>query len=180
MQSIASMPQYGNYFDGYEIRPAGVSCVHIVRRFVPVWAIVVAIVGFFFMFLGLLVLLVRETEVLAVTVYERDGGSYVDFSGAADPKVASAVNFTVDRLVNGAAVAPPNPAFPPPYQGYPPAAPPPASYAPAPSPGYATAPAAPGTTEPGDGKVCPECAETIRAAARSCRFCGHRFDGDLS
>lgn len=25
-------------------------------------------------------------------------------------------------------------------------------------------------------KTCPECAEEVRAAARVCRFCGHRFD----
>lgn len=27
-----------------------------------------------------------------------------------------------------------------------------------------------------DDKDCPECGETIRAAARLCRFCGYRFD----
>ena len=31
---------------------------------------------------------------------------------------------------------------------------------------------------PSDSMTCPSCAETIKAAARVCRFCGHRFDGD--
>jgi hypothetical protein len=27
-----------------------------------------------------------------------------------------------------------------------------------------------------DSKVCPECCERVKAAARVCRFCGHRFE----
>jgi len=29
-----------------------------------------------------------------------------------------------------------------------------------------------------DVKVCPECAEAVKAAARKCRFCGYRFEGE--
>jgi hypothetical protein len=29
-------------------------------------------------------------------------------------------------------------------------------------------------------KICPRCAETVKAAATVCRFCGHTFQTDLS
>lgn len=29
-------------------------------------------------------------------------------------------------------------------------------------------------------KTCPECAETVQGAARVCRFCGYRFDGETA
>lgn len=29
-------------------------------------------------------------------------------------------------------------------------------------------------------KTCPECAESVKAAARVCRFCGHRFEKQSS
>lgn len=30
--------------------------------------------------------------------------------------------------------------------------------------------------EPAETKVCPQCAESVKAAAVVCRYCGHRFD----
>jgi hypothetical protein len=30
--------------------------------------------------------------------------------------------------------------------------------------------------EPAETKICPDCAESVKAAARVCRFCGHRFE----
>lgn len=45
-----------------------------------------------------------------------------------------------------------------------------------PSVAYRPPPRQPEPQKP-DEKVCPDCAETIKAAARVCRFCGYRFDG---
>jgi hypothetical protein len=45
MQSMLSLPAGGNYFDGYEVRQVTWNSFHVTRRYVPVWAIVVAIAG---------------------------------------------------------------------------------------------------------------------------------------
>jgi len=167
MQSLLSLPQGGNYFDGYEVRQTTGNSLHVNRRYVPVWAIIVAILGVWFFLIGLLALLVRETEALTITVYGQDEGSYLDFSGVASPQVAKAVNLAIDRLLNGVAMATPPASFPAPSD---------TAFTVSPPTPPAQVPASPAQVPVSpDRKVCPECAETVRAAARSCRFCGYHF-----
>ncbi|MDR0436446.1 MAG: hypothetical protein LBH11_06795, partial [Propionibacteriaceae bacterium] len=61
----------GGYFDGTKTNADGTSHITIERKFVPVWAIVVAIVGFFFVLIGLLALLVKTTETCQITLTEQ-------------------------------------------------------------------------------------------------------------
>ncbi|MBV9450752.1 MAG: zinc ribbon domain-containing protein [Streptosporangiaceae bacterium] len=207
MQTFLTLPSSGNYFDGYEVRQVTGSSLHITRRHVPAWAIAVAIAGSLFFLIGLVALLVRETEVLIITVSQQDEGSYLDFSGTATPRITTTVNLAIDRLLNGITVSPPMTAFPPgpptpyppnPYQTpYPPSTPtpypttpqtpnqpgPPAPYPPGPPTPYSANPAVPpaNTAKSANSptvKTCPECAETVRAAAKVCRFCNYRFTSE--
>ena len=52
MQSLLSLPAGGNYFDGYEVRQVTWNSLHVTRRYVPMWAIVVAIAGTIFFLIG--------------------------------------------------------------------------------------------------------------------------------
>jgi hypothetical protein len=98
MQALLSIPRGGNYFDGYQAQQATPSSVHVTRNHVPIWAAVIAIAGFWVCGLGLLALLIRETEVLTATVIGGDPETRVDVSGIATPIVARAVGLAYDRF----------------------------------------------------------------------------------
>ena len=66
---------------GYTISAAGTGSIILTRKYIPTWAIVVAIVGLFIALLGLLALLYRDTETLTVTITPTDGGSRIAISG---------------------------------------------------------------------------------------------------
>jgi len=73
--------QAGGYFDGFEVAGDGQSTINITRRFVPQWAIVVAVIGALCFLLGLLALLCRQTETCTIQVWEVEGGTAVRIAG---------------------------------------------------------------------------------------------------
>jgi hypothetical protein len=129
IQSFLSLRSGGNYFDGYNVRQVGANSIQFTRRYTPQWTVPVAIVGSCLFLLGALAFLVRETEVLTVSVYQRGKGAHLSVSGQAAPPVAAAVNLIVGRLLGGITTAPPagaiQPRFPSAFPPGPPAALPP-------------------------------------------------------
>ena len=98
MHVLRSIPRSGNYFDGYQVQQATPNSVHITRTYVPMWAAVVAAAFFWCCGLGLLAVLLRETEVLAVTATGDDGKTRLAVSGIATFAVAQAVMSAYGRF----------------------------------------------------------------------------------
>jgi hypothetical protein len=77
---------------GYTMNSAGNSLV-LTRKYLPTWAIVVAIIGAFVFLIGLLALLIRNTETLTVALAEADGGgTRLTISGLATPEMIARLN----------------------------------------------------------------------------------------
>ena len=88
----------GGYFDGQMIVSDSTSTIVITRKFVPTWAIVCAIVGFLFLLLGLLFLLVRTTESCQLTLVDVPGGTLIRAGGALSPTGYSALQMALHGL----------------------------------------------------------------------------------
>jgi hypothetical protein len=77
---------------GYTMNTAGSNSLVLTRKYLPTWAIIVAIVGALVMLLGLLALLVRNTESLTIALAEVEGGTRVTVTGVATPEMMARLN----------------------------------------------------------------------------------------
>lgn len=88
----------GNYFDDNQFAPIGPTTFRVTRRYVPTWAIVVAVIGFFCALIGLLALLVRDTEILMIEIQEDPEGSKVTVTGKAKGDTVLALQSVLSRF----------------------------------------------------------------------------------
>jgi hypothetical protein len=83
---------------GYEMAAVGPQNLVLTRRYIPTWAIVVAIIGSFFFLLGLLALLASETEALNVSLAPVPGGTRLMVTGRGTPELLNRIGAVVNSL----------------------------------------------------------------------------------
>ena len=86
--------------DGYQLAARPDAGVVLSRRRIPVWAIVLAVVLFPF---GLLFLLVRQDEIVNVSVHHVSGGTQVTIAGRASVQLQNAIQYAVGSYPGAAA-----------------------------------------------------------------------------
>jgi hypothetical protein len=127
----------------YTVSSPGPGSIVLTRQYRPTWTIVVAVVGFLVALIGLLALLIKNTEALTITLVPEEGGTRVTMSGVATPEMVTRLGAALGGIAG----------------------------LPQETHGALT------QVQAQDTKVCPACAETVKAAATVCRFCQHSFEG---
>lgn len=93
-----SLYSNGNYADDVQVVPVGPTTYRITRTYLPTWTIVVAILGFLLCLVGLLALLLRDTEVLVVDIQPDGDGSIVTVSGRSNGATVTTIQSTLARF----------------------------------------------------------------------------------
>jgi hypothetical protein len=83
---------------GYTVSQAGNTLI-LTRKYTPTWAIVLAILGALFFLVGLLLLLVKNTETLTISLAQGPtGGTRVSISGQANADLVGRLNAVLSSL----------------------------------------------------------------------------------
>jgi len=91
--------------DGATTSASG-NTITITRKYIPMWAIIVAIVGFFLAFIGLLALLFKETETAYLQLDPLpNGATRVTASGTLLPEVWARISMVLSNMQVGGAGA---------------------------------------------------------------------------
>lgn len=94
---------------GYTVNQAGNTLI-LSRKYTPTWAIVLAVLGALLFLVGLVFLLVKNTETLTISLAQNPtGGTRVSISGQANADLVGRLNAVLSSLP---AEAPPVPAMP--------------------------------------------------------------------
>lgn len=93
-----SLYSNGNYANDVQVVPVGPTTYRITRTYLPTWTIVVAVLGFLLCLVGLLALLLRNTEVLTVDIQPDGDGSLITVSGMSDGPTVTTIQSTLARF----------------------------------------------------------------------------------
>lgn len=88
----------GNYFDDTKMAPVGPTTFRITRRYVPQWAIITAVIGALCALAGLLLLLIRNTEILMIDIKPTPTGSQVTVTGKGTGEMVMAIQGVMARF----------------------------------------------------------------------------------
>jgi len=95
---MATSSNSGGTFDSTAVATDGSSFINIERKYLPTWALVVAIIGFFCFLLGLLALIARDSERCTITLQDLPGGTHVLVSGAATPTLQNTIAAAINSM----------------------------------------------------------------------------------
>jgi hypothetical protein len=96
MQATQSVPS--SSFDQTAITTDGQTYLNGNRKFLPTWALVVAILGALFFLIGLVALVVRNNESFSIQVAEVNGGTRLTISGTASPVIVTQLNSVIQSF----------------------------------------------------------------------------------
>ena len=91
LKSLSGLPEYKVSSDGF-------GSILLKRRYMPTWAIIVAIAALVIFFVGLLALLVRDNENATIMFSDADSGTRVTVTGTVSEEMRKRLSVCISQL----------------------------------------------------------------------------------